>query len=44
MSGFFGTTASYNSDLSLITSIFFFVIGLISYFQARNRKFGPMPI
>ena len=40
MSGFFGTTAGYNSDLSLIASIFFFVIGLIAYFQARNRKFG----
>ncbi|MBG0788175.1 MAG: hypothetical protein H0S79_24065 [Anaerolineaceae bacterium] len=41
MNGFFGTTASYNSDLSLITSIFFFGVGLIAYFQARNRKFGP---
>lgn len=41
MSGFFGTTAGYNSDLSLIASIFFFVIGLVAFFQARNRKFGP---
>ncbi len=41
MSGFFGTTASYNSDLSLITSIVFFIMGLVAFFQARNRKFKP---
>ena len=41
MSGFFGTTAGYNSDLSLIASLFFFAIGVVAYFQARNRKFKP---
>lgn len=41
MSGFLGTTAGYNSDLSLITSIFCFVLGAAAYFQARNRKFKP---
>jgi hypothetical protein len=41
MSGFFGTNAGYNSDLSLIASLFFFIIGLIAFFQARNRKFTP---
>ena len=41
MSGFFGTTASYNSDLSLITSIFFFAMGAVAYFQARSRKYKP---
>ena len=41
MSGFFGTSAGYNSDLSLIASLFFFIIGLVAFFQARNRKFTP---
>ena len=41
MSGFFGTTASYNSDLSLITSIVFFAMGAVAYFQARSRKYKP---
>lgn len=41
MKGFFGTLADFNSDLSLILSISFLVVGLIAFFQARNRKYKP---
>ena len=41
MKGFFGTQAGFNSDLSLILSIGFLVMGLVAFFQARHRKFKP---
>ncbi len=41
MSGFFGTTASLQFGPLPDHQHLLFVIGLISYFQARNRKFGP---
>jgi uncharacterized membrane protein YozB (DUF420 family) len=41
MKGFFGTQANFNSDLSLILSISFLIVGLIGFFRARNRKYKP---